>query len=222
MIKKSDFIEIEYLGTVKELNRVFDLTSEADAKKHNLFDPKQKYAPVIICVGQGDVVKGLDDFLEGKELKSYTVEIKPDDAFGRENPKLMKIIPASAFNSQQIKPMPGLHVNFGGISGVIKTVSSGRCIIDFNHPLSGYHLIYNIKILRKVEKTEEKISSIFRLLFNDDKNYELKEGKLTVKIELPEQMQKELEKKIKATVPEIKSVSFIKPENKEKKADIKK
>src|SRR3989344_7416856 len=123
MLKKNDFIEIEYVGRLKENDKIFDLTSEADAKKHDLYDSKQKYGPVTICIGQGDVVPGLDEFFEGKELKQYSIEIPPENGFGRKNAKLMKIIPMSAFKNQEIRPMPGLHVNFGGVTGIIKTVS---------------------------------------------------------------------------------------------------
>jgi FKBP-type peptidyl-prolyl cis-trans isomerase 2 len=211
MLKKKDFIELEYLGKIKETNHIFDLTSEKDAKAHNLYNPKQKYGPVVVCIGQGDVVPGLDEFLENKELKEYDLEIIPEKGFGKKDPKLMKIMPTSNFKNQNIKPVPGLHVDFSGIRGIVKTVSGGRCVIDFNHPLAGHVLQYHIKVLRKVDDIEEKLASILNLLFGEKAKYELKEGKATIETPLPEQFQTQLEKKIKDSIPEIKTVSFSKP-----------
>ena len=42
-IKKGYFIELDYIGRIKEDGRVFDLTSEDAAKKEGLHNPKQSY-----------------------------------------------------------------------------------------------------------------------------------------------------------------------------------
>ncbi|MEM4266845.1 MAG: FKBP-type peptidyl-prolyl cis-trans isomerase, partial [Candidatus Nanoarchaeia archaeon] len=63
-VKLYDFIEINYVGRFKDNNQIFDLTDAKIAKENN-FNPKLNFKPVIICVGNGDVVKGLDDALVG-------------------------------------------------------------------------------------------------------------------------------------------------------------
>lgn len=72
-LKKGDFIEIEFIGKIKESHIVFDVTNEQDAKKYNLYNPKIKYSPLIICIGENNIVKGLDEFLICKEIKDYTI-----------------------------------------------------------------------------------------------------------------------------------------------------
>ena len=44
-IKKGDFIEMDFIGKIKETNDIFDLTNEKEAKANNLFNPKAKYGP---------------------------------------------------------------------------------------------------------------------------------------------------------------------------------
>ena len=149
-VSKKDFIEIEYTGKLKEDNIVFDTTDEKVAKENNL-ETHSGYEPVIICVGQEQLLKGIDKNLEGKDIgKEYDIEIKPEDAFGNKNAKLIQLIPTAKFKKQNIQPMPGIQLNIDGMVGTIKTVSGGRTLVDFNHPLAGKELLYKIKINKKM------------------------------------------------------------------------
>ena len=72
MIKKNDFVEVEFIAKTKDTGQVFDLTDEKIAKENKVYDLNYKYKPIIVCIGQEDVIKGLDEALENKELnKEY-------------------------------------------------------------------------------------------------------------------------------------------------------
>ena len=71
MIKKGDFIELDYTGRLKDDKIVFDTTVEETAKASNVYNDKFKYKPTIICVGEAHLIKGLDDFLIGKNPGKY-------------------------------------------------------------------------------------------------------------------------------------------------------
>ena len=149
IVSKKDFIEIEYTGKLKDENVVFDTTDETVAKENGL-ESHSGYGSVIICVGEEQLLKGLDKNLEGKETgKEYDIELKPEDAFGNKNAKLIQLVPTSKFKQQNVQPMPGMQLNIDGVVGTIKTVSGGRTLVDFNHPLSGKVLTYKIKINKK-------------------------------------------------------------------------
>ena len=109
--------------------------------------------------------------------------------------------------------MPGLQVEVNGIFGVIKTVSSGRCIVDFNHPLSGKDISYEVKVLRIINDNNEKLKSILELFFKEPE-FEIKDSIAEIKVNLPEPMQKVLVEKIKTSIPVIKEVKFIKKQEK--------
>src|SRR3989338_2057670 len=130
IIKKGDFIEIDYVGRIKDSNLIFDLTNKDEAKKNNLLDEKREYSPVIICVGEKNLIRGVDDHLIGKEIsKEYDFLIKPENGFGKRDPKLMKLINANIFKKSNIMPMPGLQVNIDGMLGTIRSFSGGRVIV---------------------------------------------------------------------------------------------
>ena len=154
-IKKGDCIQIKYVGRVKESGIVFDLNDEETAKKEQLYNPQIDYKGTIICIGEGDVIEGLDEALVGKEAgKKYTIDVGAEKAFGKRDVSLFKLVPLSKFKGENIRPMPGLQVTINNQPGLIKSVSGGRVMVDFNHPLSGKEVSYEVTIEKVV--TDEK------------------------------------------------------------------
>lgn len=214
-VSKHDFIEIEYIGKIKEDNVVFDTTYEKVAKENNL--ENTSYEPVIVCIGEEQLLKGLDKNLEGKETgKEYDIEIKPEDAFGKRNAKLIQLISTNKFKQQKIQPMPGMQLNIDGVVGTIKTVSGGRILVDFNHPLAGKELLYKIKINKKVTDDKEKLKGYLKLsLGTKDFDIELSNNnaKVSLKKEIPKEAQENLSKKITELIPNIKKIEFTVKKN---------
>lgn len=217
-IKRNDFVELEYTGRFKEDNSIFDTTDKKIAKENNLFNENASYGPIIVCVGQEQALKGIDDALIGRDSGEFKVGLKPENAFGNKDAKLIQLVPTSKFKQQKIQPMPGLQVNVDGIFGVIKTVSGGRTLVDFNHPLAGKELSYDIKVNRIVDDDGEKVKAFLKLAFGiKDCKVEIKEGnaEIAVKSELNEKTREEISKKITGLVKTVKKVEFM--TNKEEK-----
>jgi len=213
-LKEKDFIEIEFIARDKETNKVFDLTDKETAKKEKIYNEKAEYGPIIICIGEHQIIKGLDSFLIGKEInREYKVELSPEEGFGKKDTKLLRLIPSKLFKKQNIQPFPGLQINIDGLLGIVRTVSPGRSIVDFNHPLAGHTLVYNLKINRIITKDDEKISSLLNFFMKDPK-IKLEDNKLTIESPIPEPIQKLLEEKIKKLTPNIKEIKFSKTNDK--------
>ncbi|MBN2112472.1 peptidylprolyl isomerase [Candidatus Woesearchaeota archaeon] len=202
MIKKNDFIEIEYTGRLKEEGAVFDTTDEKTAKESHLYREDMEYGPITVCIGEKHVLKGIEDFIIGKDVGSYTIDIKPEDAFGKKNAKLIQMIPSRKFTEHGIKPVPGLSVNVDGMIGLVKSASGGRILVDFNHPLAGKELVYDIKVRKIVTGKEEQIRSLLSLILSlkkEDSEIELKdkEAKVKIKKKFPDEVLKKVGEKIK-------------------------
>ena len=99
-------------------------------------------------------MKSLEDQIVGKKQAKHTFSINAEDAFGKKDAKMIQLIPMSKFRQQKIQPIPGLQLNIDGSFGVV-TVSGGRCLVDFNHPLAGKDLVYDVKINKIVEDDKE-------------------------------------------------------------------
>jgi FKBP-type peptidyl-prolyl cis-trans isomerase SlyD len=197
-VKEKDFVELEYTGRLKDGNLVFDTTDEKTAKEHGL--PKGRYGPVVIILGQGQLLKGLEAEIVGKEPGTYTVELQAERAFGKKNAKLIQMVPTKKFLENKIQPVPGLQLNIDGMLCTIRQVTGGRAMVDFNHPLAGKDIVYQLKISRIVTDKKEQLKAVLAMLLNINDPTVTIEGskaKIVLKQALPEPVLPELQKKIK-------------------------
>ncbi len=197
-IGKKDFIELDFTGRLKDSNEVFDTTDAKAAKDAGIFSEKNEYKPVIICIGEHHILRGIDEFLEGKEPGAYTLELPAEKAFGKKNAELVKMIPASKFAEQGIKPVPGLRLNIDNYVGMVKSVSGGRTVVDFNHPLAGRDVVYELKVGKTITDKKAQVESLLKVLLGIKMDVAVTEMKATIVLpgELPPQIQTELGKKI--------------------------
>lgn len=217
-IKKGDFVRVEYTGRLKDEGTVFDTTDAKVAKDAGIFSEKAEYKPITICVGEKHILPGIDEFIEGKDVGEHKVELPAEKAFGKKKAELLQMIPMSMFAEQKIKPVPGLQLNIDGSMGVVKTVSGGRVVVDFNHPLASKEVVYNLKIDKVVTDKKDQVEATLRVLLGlRDPKVELKEKKATITLpKLPPQILTELKKKIEELVEGI-EIEFKEPSEKEVK-----
>jgi FKBP-type peptidyl-prolyl cis-trans isomerase 2 len=175
-LSKNDFIEIEYIGRIKN-SHVFDTNIKEEAKKINL---EIETNPLIICLGQNMILPAIDLFLIGKKPGAYTLDLEPEKAFGLRKQELVKTFSLNAFRKQNIAPAPGMIFSFDNLFGKITSVSSGRVIVDFNNPLAGKQIEYKIIVKRQVTELNEKIKALLAFYMRKDLNFEIKDKKLIV------------------------------------------
>ncbi|MEI7719338.1 MAG: peptidylprolyl isomerase [archaeon] len=192
-VQKNDFVEIEFVGKIKDTNEVFDTNSKAEIEKRKLnFVAK----PYVICIGKSMSIKGLDQDAEGKEIgKEYSVEIKPEDAFGKRNPQMMRMIPLKVFINQKIMPEKGMQLSLDGAIAKVISISGGRVLVDFNNPLAGKVVSYDYKIIRKLEDDKEKVNALQDFFFRQRFAFEIKDKEVYFQVE--EKLKKFIELMVK-------------------------
>ena len=205
---KGDIVYIDYIGRIKETNQIFDLTKAEVAKKEGIFNPKVKYKPIPVVIGEGLVIKGLDEELEKMKVgEKRIVEVPPEKGFGNRSENLIKLIPRSAFKESNIEPAIGKIVTVNGLRGRIISVDGGRIKVDFNHPLAGKTLVYEVEIVKKAESNKDKINAIVSY-FTDFEDGDIKIENGNVEIILKKEIPKLTRRKIAELV--IKYVKFKK------------
>lgn len=212
MLKEKDFIEIEYIAKIKDTDKIFDLTDEKVAKEKNIYNPHLKYGPIIICLGQNHILPGLDKKLIEKEIGKFTIDLSAEESFGKRDPKSIIVYPTSVFKEKKINLQPGLQLDIDGRIGIVRTVTGGRTYIDFNHPLAGKELSYEIKINRVVEDTKEKLDALLKILLmtkTPSTKIEEEKAEITLKEKFPAEVESALKEKIKDLISEIKEVKII-------------
>jgi FKBP-type peptidyl-prolyl cis-trans isomerase 2 len=187
--EKGDFLLIDYLAKVKETGEVFDTTIEDAAKKERLYKEGEIYEPKLVAVGEGWVLKALDESLLNLELNKTTpVEVPPEKAFGSRDPEKVRLVPFRRLMAKGITPQLGMHVEFEGKHAVVRTMGAGRVQLDFNPPLAGKTLVYEVTVQKKLETKEEKINALIhrRIPAVDVAKFSLKMRKTLIEISVPE------------------------------------
>ncbi len=187
--QKTDFVLIDYSARVKETNEVFDTTHEDVAKKEHLHKEGETYEPKLVVVGEGWVLKALDDSLTAMEInKPATVEISPEKGFGQRDPEKIKHVPLRQLLAKEINPVVGARIEYQGKMASVRAIGAGRVLLDYNPPLAGKTLIYEVTVNKKLEGNEEKISALIhrRIPPVEEKQFKITIQDKTLTIDMPE------------------------------------
>jgi peptidylprolyl isomerase len=189
-LQKGDFALINYTAKVKETGEVFDTTSEETAKKERLYKEGEIYEPKLVVIGEGWVLKALDESLATMEVgKTAFVEIPPEKAFGERDPEKVKRISLKNLTAKGITPSLGMRLDYDGKMAVVRAIGAGRVLLDFNPPLAGKTLVYEVTIQKKLETVKEKIVALIhrRIPAIEEDKFKFIAKVKTVNIEMPEE-----------------------------------
>lgn len=146
MVEEGDTVWVNYTGKY-ENGEVFDTSYEERAKEAGIYVPGREYKPLEIKVGAAQVIKGFDKALLGmKEGEEKEVKIPPDEAYGDRRAELVQSLPREIFVQNNITPVEGMRINTSqGIAEIVK-VGAEEVTLDFNHPLAGKTICFEIKV----------------------------------------------------------------------------
>src|SRR3989337_2798082 len=190
VLQKGDFKLIDYTAKVKETNEVFDTTTEETSKKEHPHKEGKIYEPKLIVIGEGWVLKTLDENLTTMEPnKATSVEIPPEKAFGARDPEKVKRVPLKHLTDKGINPAMGTGIEYNGKMASVRSMGAGRVLLDYNPPLAGKTLVYEVTVQKKLETNEEKINALIhrRIPSVDTAKFDVKIKKAAVEIEVPEE-----------------------------------
>jgi peptidylprolyl isomerase len=219
-LEKGSLILLDYTAKIKDTNEIFETTRENDIKDSQDFDPSRKYEPRLLGVGEGWVLKGLDDALLNANIgEPLNIEIPPEKAFGERDPSKVRMIPLRKLGEKANEVGVGDVVELDERMGIVRFIGSGRVQIDFNHKYAGRTLIYDANIIKKIESEDEKITSLIKRrlpIDSADIIYEKKDSELEINI--PEKVflldglqiiKRGIASDLSKFVPEIQNFIFI-------------
>ena len=118
-----------------------------------VIDSNFEREPATFTVGDGNLLQGFEQSIFGlQEGDRKTVLIKPENGFGQRNPNNVQEIARSQFGAD-VKLEEGLMLSFADaqkteLPGVIKRFNDDVVIVDFNHPLAGRDILFDVAILK--------------------------------------------------------------------------
>ncbi|MEO2154907.1 MAG: hypothetical protein ABGW69_03820 [Nanoarchaeota archaeon] len=165
---------------------------------------------------KNEIKEAIKDKKEGEKV-SLTIK----NAYGEKNPDLIQIMPLSLLRKQGINPIPGLIIRVGEIEGIIKSISGGRVIIDFNHPLAGKDIDFEVEIIKKFNSSfdfaKELIESFIERKLIKKEYIEIKENKIIAKNKAVKDFLEEILNKVYNLNVKVELLEENKNENEEKK-----
>ncbi|PAF52723.1 peptidylprolyl isomerase [Helicobacter sp. 13S00477-4] len=147
-----------------ENNKVVSIEYEVmDFGTKEIVDSNIGTKPLEFLVGAGQVITGLEKAIIGAEIgKKIEIEVKPEEAYGIYRNDFLQEIPREQFEGIDLKKgmtLFGQGENGQTVQVIVKDFSDKMVMIDYNHPLAGKTLLFNITVLDSREPTEEEIIS---------------------------------------------------------------
>lgn len=108
--------------------------------------------PLEFTVGSGSIIPGLESQLIGMRIaEGKKIIVDPKDAYGPVDPAAFKEVPKSSMpQDAQIKPGIVVEVEDpqgGTFPGVVWEVKDQSVVLNFNHPLAGQTLEFDVMIV---------------------------------------------------------------------------
>lgn len=116
-----------------------------------LVDSTRDRSPATFEYGDGNLLPGFEQALLGlAEGDRSRIRIAPEQGFGMRNPNNLQRYAVSDFKDMALEP--GLMISFsdpsqGGLPGIVDSIDGDRVTIDFNHPLAGKMLYFDVEII---------------------------------------------------------------------------
>ena len=144
-VENGQTVELHYVGTLED-------GTEFDSSR-------TRNETISVEVGSGQLITGFDNALTGMKLGEVkNITLKPEEAYGDVDPEAYDIVPLNAF-PEGFEPIVGNMVQGTSPHGKpvvakIDSVSDDNITLNFNHPLAGKTLNFEIELVNIQEGGE--------------------------------------------------------------------
>ena len=111
--------------------------------------------PATLQLGLGQLAPALEQRLIGLAEGHHLVEVSPEHGYGLRNPDLVQHVSRATLqensasnDSYEVGDLVEFAAPSGGrFAGVLKSLNADSGVFDFNHPLAGQELIFEVNII---------------------------------------------------------------------------
>lgn len=125
-------------------------------------DSSEDRDPLEFLQGHGQIVPGLEQALYGMAVgEEKQVVVEPEQGYGEVDPESYQRFPRDAF-PQEMELEPGMGLELVDSSGrpflaVVAELGPENVLLDFNHPLAGETLHFDVKVVSLRDATSEEL-----------------------------------------------------------------
>jgi len=131
-----------------------------------VIDASEPGEPLVYLHGESQIVPGLERELDGLETgTSRKVTVAPADGYGEADLGAVQRVPLSAF-PEGFEPKEGMELVAQGpqgdplpfvVKGVERSLEGEIVVVDFNHPLAGKTLHFDVTVTGVREASAEEL-----------------------------------------------------------------
>ena len=145
-VKSGQTVELHYVGTL-------DDGTEFD-------NSRKREKTISVEVGSGQLIAGFDSALVGmKTGQTKKIRLTPEEAYGAADEELVQSVPQASFPQDYEfevgAVVQGQAENGQPVLAKIDSINDDSIVLDFNHPLAGKALNFEIELLG-VQDSEDK------------------------------------------------------------------
>jgi FKBP-type peptidyl-prolyl cis-trans isomerase SlyD len=148
-IEKNKVVKMHYTGTFSD---------------GSVFDSSEGREPLEFIYGTGMIIPGLEEGLEGLDIgaKKKIENIPASKAYGERSEQAMQEMPKSQLPEEiQSQLTVGMQLAaqgpHGAIPVVVAEIKDDTVVMDFNHPLAGKELNFEVEIVDVRDATKEEL-----------------------------------------------------------------
>ena len=152
------------MDKIKEENSVVGITyTLTEEGKNEVLDTNVGNAPLEFVTGKGYMIPGLEKGLVGmEEGETKKISVPAAEAYGEYNPEALQTLPREQFEGIDLEKgmsLYGQDENGGTVQVTVKDFDDESVTIDFNHPLAGKNLVFDVTVTESRDATEEEAAS---------------------------------------------------------------
>ncbi|MCK4533041.1 peptidylprolyl isomerase [bacterium] len=137
VVSKGDKVKVEYVGSLED-GTVFDRSKEGN--------------PLVFSVGSRQIIPGFERAVEGMKLnEEKKVNINVENAYGPRREDLVRDLPKSSLPEDlQVEKGKILRLKTEEgrvVMGKVVDIKEDNLAVDFNHPLAGKNLVFEVKVV---------------------------------------------------------------------------
>ena len=141
---------------------VYGIEYTVKNSKGEVVDSNKGQAPLEFIAGQGQIIPGLEKEVEAMEVgEEKTIVVKAEDAYGERNEEWVETLPKEQFEGidlQKGMTLYGQSPDGQTIAVTVKDFNDKEVTIDYNHPLAGEDLTFDVKVVTKRDATLEELA----------------------------------------------------------------
>ena len=144
-IEKDKVVSVHYTGKFPESDEIFDTSIERE--------------PMEFLVGHQNMIQGFEQELLGAEKgENREFTLLPEQAYGHRNEDAIQEVPREQFpDDLEVGMMFQAQSDQGPMQFSINEILEDTVWIDFNHPMAGKTLKFNVEVISIRDATEKEV-----------------------------------------------------------------